>query len=592
MAASEDPHGGTRDGAQGGVIDHRAQAGPSGDAAAGTHPEAEDEVEDEAARHGCDHYAGHRFGHLDRRKFGEDEVDVCIVGAGAAGGVLAQRLATAGLRVVVVEAGPFWEPASDFASDELTMRRLGWQETRLVGGADPLQLGHNTCGRGVGGGTTHFTGVFLRFHASDFRTHSLDGVGLDWPLAYPDLDFHYRQIEHEIAVAGPLRFPWGEYHGPYPQPARAAVSPNAQVFERGCAALGITSCQPPLAILSAPHAGRPPCINRGFCNQGCTPNSKFSTLIQHIPQAIAAGAEVLSDCMVTQVEVGRDGAVTGVVFRHDGREHRQRARVVILASFVVETPRLLLQCTGPGYEDGLANGSGMVGRCVMVHSAHDVYAAMDEEVRLYKGTPVLATTQDFYETDPARGFARGYTLHAHGARPVELAGALCRAGLWGNSLRLALSEYNHLARITMVGEVLPDEDNRVRLADERDAHGMRRALVEFSFGDNDRRLIEHAMGRARAILEAAGGTPRHVVPDTAHLLGGCRMGEHPATSVVDRDCRCHDVPNLYICSGAVFPTASGGNPTETIMAIASRTAARLLERGRRHELARAGTQTS
>jgi choline dehydrogenase-like flavoprotein len=544
---------------------------------------------DHPVRHHCDHYAGHRFDHLNQRKYGDEEVDVCIVGAGAAGGVLAQRLAGAGLRVVVVEAGPFWDPASDFASDELSMQRLGWQDTRLVGGGDPLQLGHNTCGRGVGGGTVHFTGVFLRFHESDFRTRSADGVGVDWPLSYHDLDFHYRQIEHEVAVSGPLRFPWGPYPGPYPYPARAATSPNAQVFERGCGALGIRSSVPPLAILSAPHEGRPPCINRGFCNQGCKPNAKFSTLIQHVPMAIAAGAEILSDCMVTQVEVGRDGLVTGVVFRHDGREHRQRARVVILASFVVETPRLLLQCTGPGHEDGLANSSGMVGRCIMIHASHDVYAAFEQEVRLYKGTPVLATTQDFYETDPQRGFVRGYTLHAHGARPVEFAGGLVKAGLWAASLRDAMREYNHLARITMIGEVLPDPGNRVSLVDETDANGMRRARVDFTYGENDRRLIEHAVGRAQAILSAAGGEPRHVVPDTAHLLGGCRMGEHPATSVVDRDCRCHDVPNLYICSGAVFPTSGGGNPTETIMAVASRTAARLLERARRRELATVGT---
>ncbi len=538
----------------------------------------------EACRRHCDHYAGHRFDHLDHRKFGDDEVDVCIVGAGAAGGVLAQRLAAARLRVVVVEAGPFWDPATDFVSDELATQRLGWQDTRLVAGRDPLKLGHNTCGRGVGGGTTHFTGVFLRFHASDFRTRSLDGVGVDWPLTYQDLELHYRQIEHEVAVSGPLRFPWGEYHGPYPYPARSAVSPNAQVFQRGCAALGIESCVPPLAILSAPHAGRPPCINRGFCNQGCKPNSKFSTLIQHIPQAIADGAEVLSDCMATQVEVGRDGAARAVLFDHEGREHRQRARVVILCGFVVETPRLLLQCTGPGHEDGLANSSGMVGRGVMVHSSHDVYAAFADEVRLYKGTPVLATTQAYYGTDPSRGFARGYTLHAHGARPVELVSGLCGAGLWGLELREAMREYNYLARVTMIGEVLPDQDNRVRLADERDAHGMRRAVVDFSLGENDQRLIAHAVGRARAILEAAGGTVRHVAPDTAHLLGGCRMGDDAATSVVDGDCRCHDVPNLYICSGAVFPTSGGGNPTETIMALAARTAARLLERARRREL--------
>ena len=539
---------------------------------------------DGPVRRHCDHYAGHRYDHLRKRKYGGETVDVCIVGAGAAGGVLAQRLAKAGLSVVVIEAGPFWDPATDFASDELSMRALGWQGTRLAGGNDPIQLGHNNSGRGVGGGTVHFTGVFLRFHESDFETYTRDGVGVDWPLTYRDLEPYYAQIEREVAVSGPRYFPWGSFHGPYPYPERNPISANAEVFRRGCAALGIRSAVTPLAILAAPYDGRPPCINRGFCNQGCKPNAKFSTLIQHIPEAIAHGAEVLSDCMVTQIEVGDDGLVKGVVFNHDGQEYRQKAKVVVLCSFVVETPRLLLQCTSNRFPDGLANSSGMVGKCVMPHSSHDMYALFDEEIRLYKGTPVLATTQEFYETDTSRGFARGYTLHAHGARPVEFARGLANAGIWGEELQEALRDYNFYGRVTLVGEVLPAEHNAVLLGDETDEYGLRIAVVNFSYGPNDNALIAHAVEMGNRILEAAGGKPRYVVPDTAHLMGGCRMGRDPGTSVVDRDCRAHDVPNLYICSAAVFPTSGGGNPTETVMALAARTADRMLERMSRHEL--------
>lgn len=536
------------------------------------------------ARHHVDHYAGHRYSHLEKRKYGREEVDVCIVGAGAAGGVLAQRLASAGLDVVVIEAGPYWDPATDFASDELAMQELGWQETRLVGGSDPLKMGHNNSGRGVGGGTVHFTGVFLRFHESDFETYTRDGVGVDWPIRYQDLEPYYTEIEKEIPVSGPRYFPWGPFRGPYPYPERDRISANAEVFRRGCAALGIESVVPPLAILSAPYEGRPPCINRGFCNQGCMPNAKFSTLIHHIPRAIQAGAELLSDCMVTRIETNSLGRVTGVVFNHGGREYRQKARVVVLANFVVETPRLLLQCTSPLFPDGLANSSGMVGKCIMPHASHDMYGLFDEEIRLYKGTPVLATTQHFYETDPGRGFARGYTLHAHGARPVAFANGLATCGIWGSRMRQILKDYNFYGRVTMVGEVLPAEHNRVTLADEVDEYGLRRALVEFSYGENDNALIAHAVAMGNQIIEAAGGRPDFVVADTAHLMGGCRMGADPATSVVDAECRCHDVPNLYICSAAVFPTSGGANPTETVMALAARTADKMLERLARGEM--------
>lgn len=140
---------------------------------------------------------------LNHRKYGDREVDVCIVGAGASGGVLAQELAKAGMEVVVIEAGPFWNPQTDFASDELHAESLAWNDTRFVAGRDPIKLGHNNSGRGVGGGTVHFTGVFFRFHDSDFKVKTIDGVGEDWPITYEDLEPYYRRVEEEVKVWAP-----------------------------------------------------------------------------------------------------------------------------------------------------------------------------------------------------------------------------------------------------------------------------------------------------------------------------------------------------------------------------------------------------
>lgn len=507
------------------------------------------------------------------RKFGKEEVDVAVVGLGAAGSVLLCDLAEAGLRVVGIEAGPFWDPQNDFASDELHAKTLAWNDTRLSTGQDPLQLGSNNSGRGVGGGTVHFTGVFYRFHPSDFKVRTLDGVAEDWPISYADLEPFYAKIEQDIKVSGPREFPWGAFHGPYPYPEREPISGNAQVFRKGCEALGIKSTVAPLAILSAPYAGRPPCTNRGFCNQGCMPNAKFSTLIHHIPRALKAGAEVLSDCMATRILVNKGGLVTGVEFNHNGRNYQQKAKIVVLSAFVIETPRLLLNSACSQFPDGLANSSGLVGKYIMPHSGHDVYARFEEEIRLYKATPVLAVSQDFYETDQSRGFVRGYSLNAHGSRPVGLARlAALNAGIWGKQLRELMLEWNHYARITLVGEVLPALSNCVTLSDEKDEYGLPRAQVSFSYGENDRKLIAHGIEKCKEILTAAGGQPALVIPDSAHLMGGCRMGNDPQTSVVNRFCQSHDIPNLYICDASVFVTSGGANPTETVMAIASRTA--------------------
>ena len=261
-----------------------------------------------------------------------------------------------------------------------------------------------------------------------------------------------------------------------------------------------------------------------------------------------------------------------VTFVHDGKEYQQKAQLFILASFAVETPRLLLHSACSKFPDGLANTSGTVGKFLMPHSGHDIYAKFENEVRLYKGTPVLASTQDFYETELKRGFARGYTLHAHGSRPVAMAkGIAVKAGIWGKDLYEIMRDYNFYARITLVGEVLPQAENRVTLSDEKDEYGIPRALVSFSYGENDNRLIKHGVEQANRILEAVGGKPALVVPDSAHLMGGTRMGKDPKSSVVDQYCRSHDISNLFICGAGVFVTSGGGNPTETVMALAKRT---------------------
>lgn len=507
-----------------------------------------------------------------------DMVDVVIVGAGAAGGVLAAELAEAGMSVVVLEAGPFWDPQHDWSSDELATQNQGWRETRITAGENPLKLAKNNSGRGVGGGTVHFNGVALRFRESDFRTRSKDGVAVDWPIAYDDLEPYYTKIERETAVSGPRDWPWPPARPPYPYPERNPLSGPAMLFRKGCEALGVQSVPAPLFILSAPFEGRPACINRGFCVQGCMVNAKFSTLITYVPKAISHGAKVKAQAHVTRINVDQHGRVTGVNYRYDGEEHEQKARIVIVAAFAIETPRLLLMSACPQFPDGLANSSGMVGRRLMTHLSHDVWARFDQETRPYKGTPVLATTQDYYATDPANDYARGFTIHAHGFRPIEFGKGIAVPNLvWGERFQELLRDYNYYVKLTMVGEVLPYDENRVTLSDVKDRFGLPAPKVTFSYGENEKRMAAAGIRRMKAIMEAADCEPMFDGADTAHLMGGCVMGSHQEHSVVDSYGQSHDIPNLFITGAAVFPTSTGNNPTLTVMALAARTADRIKE---------------
>jgi choline dehydrogenase-like flavoprotein len=518
---------------------------------------------------------------VEMRHYGpDDEVDYVVVGVGSAGGVLVQRLARAGFRVVGFDAGPFWDTERDWVSDEAGSHNLYWNDLRISGGANPLAFGANNSGKGVGGGSVHWAGFTPRFHPSDFRVYSEDGVGADWPISYWDIKPYYELLEREIPVAGPANYPWGDPHGyPYgPHPLGGV----GDALVRGCTKLGIgVVAGGPVAITSGSHADRPHCIYRGFCIQGCKVGAKQSTLISHVPDAIRYGAEIRANCMVSQIMMGKDGCVTGVrYFDADGDEREQRAKVVIVSGYSIETPRLLLNSACPGFEQGLANSSGMVGKYLMAQAGNVILGRFDEPVRMYKAPPAHALTEAFYETDPARGFARGFAIQTVGPLPIAFAKQMMVAkGAWGWGLRKVMMDYNHWAAFGFLGEILPWEDNRVELAEETDQYGLRVAKITFSLHENDKKLIAWGKNKTMEVMYAAGAEEVVEEPRYAHLIGGARMGNDPGASVVDSFGRSHDIPNLFLCDGSVFPTQGSANPGLTIQALAARTADYLIAQG-------------
>lgn len=510
-----------------------------------------------------------------RRYAQDDPVDLLIVGAGAGGLTLAQRLARRGWRIVVVESGPFWDPDEDWVSDEAGAAPLYWTAPRVIGGEDPVELGKNNSGHGVGGSMTHFAGYAPRFHPSDFRTRSADGVGVDWPIGYDELRPHYERVEAELPVSGQY-WPWGDPHG-YPH-APHPISGGAQRAKEGALALGIEMRVGPVAITNGPFGNRPHCIHRGFCLQGCKVNAKASPLVTHLPDALAHGVEVRADRHVTRIETDERGRCTGVVYDHRGTEQRQRADAVVVAGYAIETPRLLLNSATGRAPHGLANEYDQVGRYVMVQGAPQVAGRFPESLRMYKAPPPEICSEQFYETDEARGFARGFAIQTVGPLPIAWAEHVLADGHWGQALREYMRDYSHWYTLGVLSELLPRAANRVTLAAETDAHGMPVARLDYTQCDNDRANIAFAKRTLHEIWRAAEAQDVLTIDRYAHLVGGCRMGATPSSSVVDRDHRAWGVPNLFVCDGSVLPTQGSANPALTIMALASRLAERLGEK--------------
>jgi choline dehydrogenase-like flavoprotein len=510
------------------------------------------------------------------RTFPEDEtVDAVVIGTGAGGAPILAKLATAGLKVVALEAGPWWmSPHDDFATDELDAAKLYWLDERLSAGETPEAFGANNSGTGVGGSTLHWGAFVPRADPRDLRIHSDFGIGADWPLSYEDLLPHYEEVERFLGVSGPTDYPWDRTRryptGPVP------INAPGQLMQRGFDALGLRTSAAPIAALSEdytqPEYGhRSACVNRGFCHQGCRNGAKASMDVTYLPWAIRSGAEIRPHSFVSGFERNANGDISAVVYRDQatGTDRRQRCNTVFLCAGAIETPRLLLHT-------GLANSSGQVGRNYMAHVATQVWGTFEAPIRMNKGFPATVISEDTLRPSNA-DFAGGYLVQSLGVVPVTFATQVARGrGLFGSELTTYLDRYNHLAGIGINGDCVPCPQNFLELSDELDSRGLPKPRIHFSYGKHEQAMTIHASKLLSAAWQAAGASDIWTFERSAHTIGTCRMGIDGAKSVVDPYGRSHDIPNLWICDNSVFPSALAANPALTIMALAHRTAANFL----------------
>lgn len=541
-----------------------------------------------------------------------ETVDFAIVGSGAAGGVLARELSQAGFSVVVFEQGPRLGPA-DFKHDELqywfnngltnkpsdnpqTFRQDAAAKATLTGDTPALIYA-----RIVGGSSVHFTANFWRFHEIDFHERSvlggIPGTGFaDWPISYADLEPYYTKVDWEIGVSGlagasPFDPPRSK---PYPMPPMPVKS-SGVLMERGARKLGLHPFPAPLAIASQPFRGRPACVHCGFCmGYGCEVMAKSSTLFTMIPEAEATGrCEVRTESYVVRVETDARGRATGVAYFDSARrENFQKARAVVLAANGAETPRLLLNSAHPKFPQGIANSSGLVGKYLMFNYGGDVAGTFEHELNEYKSVQATRNVHDFYDADPKRGFYGGGGFDSRiGPAPVLWALETARQEPdWGAEYKAALREFPRSMIVECHSTSLAVESNSVSIdPDLKDAWGVPAIRTTYRDHPDDVATAHFNQARADEILQAAGALRTWKVPLlesklAVHLLGTCRMGNDPATSVVDKYHRTHDVANLFLCDGSSFVTSGRGQPTMTIQALAFRAAHHIAESARRNEI--------
>lgn len=513
-------------------------------------------------------------------------VDVLIIGAGASGAAFAWSMADTKMNILCLEQGDWvksddypgighdWE-TRQFGDFGLSPNQRGRSEDYPVNdGESPIQA---SMFNAVGGSTVLYAAHFPRLHPSDFKVRTLDGVADDWPIDYATLEPYWAENDRMMGVAGLAGDPaYPPKDVPLPP---VPLGKLGETIAGGFNAKGWHWWPSDSAIATREYNGRAPCINLGPCITGCAQGAKASTDLTYWPEAERRGVELRTNCRVREICVDENGMADGVIyFDENGVEHRQRAEIVVLACNGVGTPRLLLNSRSKAFPDGLANRSGLVGRNLMFHPYAMVLGVFEDQLLGYQGPSGCGLwSHEFYETDPARDFVRGFSFELmRGVGPITTALWGLANGVvgWGEGHREGYDAlYDRIGGMLAICEDLPELHNRVTLDPDRvDGNGIPAPKISYRLSENSRSMLDFGIARATEVLEAAGA--KRVVSESPmamagwHLMGTARMGTDPENSVVNEWGRSHDVRNLFVIDGSIFVTSGGVNPCNTIQALA------------------------
>ncbi|MFQ5741426.1 MAG: GMC family oxidoreductase [Acidobacteriota bacterium] len=550
--------------------------------------------------------------------------DVCVVGSGAGGGMAAKVLTEAGADVVMLEAGPWWDTAKDslmFAWSYDSPRRGAATPERQFGEFDaglggwtlegePYTVAEGTQFdwfrvRMLGGRTNHWGRISLRFGPDDFKRHSIDGLGEDWPIGYEDLKPYYDRVDRLVGIFGSEEGLPNEPDGIFMPPPRARC--YELMVQKACERLGITCIPSRLSILTRPLNGRAACHYCGQCNRGCTTHSNFSSPSVLLPPALKTGRlEIIPNAMAREVGVNPEGRAAGVSYvdKRDGSEQFVRARIVVLAASACESARLLLNSKSTLFPAGLANSSGVVGRYLTDSVGTSVTGFFPQLMNGFPhnedGTGGLHLYMPWWLDNKKLDFPRGYHIEFWGGRQMPGFGFLggiqgFNGGGYGKKLKEDYRRYyGAFIGFSGRGEMVAEKENGCEVDPHVvDKWGIPVLRFRFKWSDHEYRQARHMQQTFRRIIHQLGGTPTSPMPPKEagygietggriiHEVGVTRMGSDPKVSAFNPHCQAHDVKNLFVVDGGPFVSQPHKNPTWTILALAMRTSEYIAEERRK-----------
>ena len=538
--------------------------------------------------------------------------DVVIIGSGAAGGMAAWNLTKLGVNVTVLDAGQkfdrtkFWSHVKPWEWRDRLER--GLRPPQMV--LDPKEQPYETpAGQtfdltrvwGRGGKTNIWGRVSLRYSDVDFEGPAKDGWEIPWPVRYADVSPYYDKVEQLIGVCGGTddqdSLPGSKYMLP-------AASPRCgeRLMQKAAKGIGISIVSGRRAVLTKEHNGRAPCHYCGACGKGCDVAAFFNSSDYLLEPALKSGKlNVVDNAVVARVLVDEKGKASGVQYfdRNTKLEHTIQAKVVVMAASCIDSTRILLNSKSARYPNGIANSNDVIGRYLTEQTRFHMYGFLPE-LRGAKtqnddgiGGEHIYMPRFNHRDGKKRDYLRGFGSQFWGSGAVaEASFAKSLPGFGADFKEGVKNRYPALVALHPYGEVLPRRDNRVTVeGTPKDRYGMPIARIEFKLSDNERKMVEEMYDTAESILHAA---KAEILPykrgelalagSAIHEHGTVRMGDDPKRSAVNSFGQAHEVKNLYVLDGAIFPTATEKNPTLTILALAWRGSDQLAEEFRKGNL--------